>query len=177
MNLEIAFLEHAQGDEYERVLLVGDHRAAGEAVASVEITDGIRNVLRIDIAEACESRCFQDARVIGNKAFIGFGGRVIVIDVLTHHVTTHAVDGYFGHFFDAEELDYSIDDFALLAGSASELLAFDLNGELLWKTSQLGIDGVLVHKVSPTRIEGSGEWDPPGGWRPFVLTPTTGERG
>jgi len=76
--------------------LVGDHRAASEAVASVEITDGIRNVL---------------------------------------------------------------------------------NGELLWKTGQLGIDGVLVHKVSPTRIEGSGEWDPPGGWRPFVLTPTTGERG
>jgi len=38
----------------------------------------------------------------------------------------------------------------------------------------LGIDGIIVASTSDGVISGEGEWDPPGGWRPFRLSLATG---
>jgi len=45
---------------------------------------------------------------------------------------------------------------------------------LLWRSDCLGIDGVMVDQVADGIIRGKGEWDPPGGWRPFQVRFATG---
>ena len=75
------------------------------------------------------------------------------------------MNGYFGYLYTPEDfgLDHSV--FHILAASASHLHHFAKNGDELWKSSRLGIDGVIVNDVAPPRIRVSGEWDPPGGWK------------
>ena len=50
----------------------------------------------------------------------------------------------------------------------------DEEGELLWTSPALGVDGVLVHSIDDGVIAGEGEWDPPGGWRPFRVALSSG---
>lgn len=173
--MKISFLG-SDDSAFERSVLVGSTTSSEAISARVGVMVGERNFLRIDLAETFEYTCFQDARMLGNKAFIGFGERLFVVDVISEHVVLYQMAGYFGHLFDAQELEYSGSDFSILASSASELLAFDQDGALLWKTEGLGIDGVIVHKAGSAGIEGDGEWDPPDGWEPFVLSSRTGER-
>jgi len=76
-------------------------------------------------------------------------------------------DGYFGHF-------YVVGD-RLLVATATELICFGEDADLIWKRSNLAIDGVIVDGIGDGVIEGQGEWDPPGGWRTFRLLLSTGE--
>jgi hypothetical protein len=48
-------------------------------------------------------------------------------------------------------------------------------GEVLWKTSRLGLDGVIVKGVTEDLVSGDGEWDPTSGWKPFVVRLDSGE--
>ncbi|MEO7495921.1 MAG: hypothetical protein ABIT83_05275 [Massilia sp.] len=133
--------------------------------------------LRIDVAEAREYEyiCFKEVCLAGGKAYVGYGERVLIVDLVTGQEATFQMNKYFCDFADAEYLGTSTDDFAVLASSSSEVFAFGLDGELLWQSTNLGIDGVVIHDASSTQIEGSGEWDPPGGWEDFVLSTSTGE--
>lgn len=67
--------------------------------------------------------------------------------------------------------------FGVLVASASELLSFGHDGALQWRSARLGIDGVIVKSLKDGLIDGSGEWDPPGGWQSFRLCAVTGLRG
>jgi hypothetical protein len=45
----------------------------------------------------------------------------------------------------------------------------------LWKSDVLAIEGVIVQDVGPVVIRGEGEWDPPGGWKPFAIAVVDGK--
>jgi len=45
-----------------------------------------------------------------------------------------------------------------------------------WHNDQLGIDGVIIDRFGDATLFGQGEWDPPGGWRDFVLDKQTGKQ-
>lgn len=45
----------------------------------------------------------------------------------------------------------------------------------MWRSDALGIDGVIVDRISADEIEGQGEWDPPGGWKPFRVSAHSGK--
>ena len=62
----------------------------------------------------------------------------------------------------------------LLVASGTHLFCLDTAGRILWVSDELGIDGVAVNRVEGDTIHGEGEWDPPGGWRPFGLDLRTG---
>jgi len=74
---------------------------------------------------------------------------------------------YFGSF--------KIADTDLLIATASQILCFGPNGEMKWASAQLGIDGVLIEDLKNGVISGTGEWDPPGGWKPFRISIETGQ--
>ena len=63
----------------------------------------------------------------------------------------------------------------LLATSGTAILCLAPGGDLAWRRDGIGLDGVLVHDVDGGVITGDAEWDPPGGWRPFSLSLSTGE--
>jgi hypothetical protein len=77
------------------------------------------------------------------------------------------MDGYFGGLHFDNELFY--------VTSARGVYCVDKKGELNWQNTGLGIDGVTIDKFEDKFILGSGEWDPPGGWRAFKLNKLTGE--
>lgn len=101
------------------------------------------------------------------KIVIGFGNWLCVVDPVDDEVSSHPMDGYFGHL-------YPYDGF-LLAASASCLHCFSPDGHRIWIARNLGIDGVLVDDVDGDVIRGRGEWDPPGGWLDFAVKLSTGE--
>jgi hypothetical protein len=57
---------------------------------------------------------------------------------------------------------------------AGGLYCINKSGGITWKNANLGIDGVIINDIMDGKIHGSGEWDPPGGWRDFILEEDTG---
>ena len=99
--------------------------------------------------------------------WVGYGGRVCRIDPESLVVRQHRLSWYFDQFYPLED--------SLLVCSASHLTRLDPDGNLLWTSPEIGLDGVLVSNVQDGIIEGQGEYDPPGGWVDFRLDLNRGE--
>jgi hypothetical protein len=112
----------------------------------------------------------QDALVWHDQVFVGFGHRVYVVDPKQQSASETFLGptlGYFGAFYAGQ--DY------LLVASGESLFRLAPDGTILWKRSNLGVDGVVVKSVENGAIHGEGEWDPPGSWIPFVLQLESGD--
>ena len=139
----------------------------GTADLFVTITDDDRPVLRVDLyaGELCAP--FKDAIAWEHRVFVGYGNAVYVIDPQKHSSSVIILGSYFAAFYGAR--DY------LLVASGEGLVRLSPRGEVMWRASELGVDGVLVNVIEDSLIRGEGEWDPPGGWRQFVLRLDSGE--
>lgn len=126
--------------------------------------DGLPH-LRID-AYAPFDGPFRELTVWQSLVVLGWSDAVHLIDPGTRRVTNIVCDGYFGNLY--------IDDDCLLIASSTELIRIDAQARETWRCAGLAVDGVLVHNVAEGVIEGSGEWDPPGGWQPFRIALDTG---
>jgi hypothetical protein len=122
-------------------------------------------VARID-AYADHRGPFTELITWGRFVVLGWDAAAYLIDPSDRHVRTVKCDGYFGHL-------YPLGD-RLLIATASELICLDDRGDTVWRRGNLGVDGVTVASTSDCVIHGKGEWDPPGGWRPFRLSLATG---
>jgi hypothetical protein len=153
-------------------LQVGAFRP-GAADLFVAIAEDGRPVLRVDIYRSPHPECFafQDAIVWSEQVFVGYGESVYVIDPAMRGKFQIFLTGsapYFGGFYAGP--DY------LLAASGDSLLRLGADGKVLWTAPDLGLDGVIVDSVNSGVIHGQGEWDPPGGWKPFALRLDSGRR-
>jgi hypothetical protein len=155
--------------EYDQVLIAQGDVSDSEVVESVSVATDSGLMARVDILASAGESCFRSLRSIDSNIYIGFGRFVFVVDFSRSLVRRYPLGGYFGHLYDSNDLGHLDDHISVLASSASEVLAFDRTGDLIWKQSDLGIDGVVLHCASAGRIDGEGEWDPPGGWQPFSL--------
>ena len=144
-------------------------------VATVGIRLGSEARWRVDVFASLGQSCFQDVRCVGELVYIGYGQQVAVFSTKSGNLVSHSLDGYFGHLFTALDLDSPDLGSSVLVTSASELLRFGGVGELLWRKSELGVDGVVIQRVQEGQIFGEGEWDPPGGWEPFRLHLESGD--
>ncbi len=104
---------------------------------------------------------------------IGFGCRAILVSLCDQTfqemtVSDKQVCGvdYFSAFI--------IETHYLIACFGTGLVRIEPNGAASWKNHKLGIDGVIVGQIEGEVIHGDGEWDPPGGWRPFQVSLKTG---
>lgn len=132
----------------------------------VTVAENGTPLARIDVYEEYLG-AFEELIVWNPWVVIGLGGSAHLVDPITRQTHSVACDSYFGHLYPLEK--------HLLIASDSALQCLDEQGELVWRREHLGIDGVLVHEVTDGVINGEGEWDPPGGWRPFRLSLSTGE--
>lgn len=152
-------------------------RAAGSGPdAHVGVTVDGAPALRVDVFTNLECTAFSEAVCIAPVVAIGYGDHVHFVDVRTREAKSVELSGYFGALYTAEEIGLRDRPFDFLVASADSLLRFTADGSLLWRAERLGIDGVRVDDVVGCRIEGSGEWDPPGGWQPFAVDLATGHR-
>jgi hypothetical protein len=129
--------------------------------------------IRVDVYGAEDCYAFEDVIVWREFVVIGFGSRVHMVNYQTQETITFELDSYFGHFYPEDEW--------LIIASGYRLLLIGPTGSVSWKTEELGLDGVIVDSVANGLIHGQGEWgqgewDPPGGWRPFQVRLDTGEK-
>jgi hypothetical protein len=68
---------------------------------------------------------------------------------------------YFGHLYPTDDI--------LAVASAERLFVINDTVNVCYTPYPLGIDGVIVDKVTGSEILGQGERDPPGGWKPFRI--------
>lgn len=124
-------------------------------------------ILRVDIyAHHPGSFYFQEALVWCGNLIVGFESYVHAVSIANRSAISVDLDSYFGHLY--PERDY------LLLASGECLFRMEPDRSIRWKSAPVGIDGVLVHDAGPPIIRGEGEWDPPGGWRPFAVLASDG---
>jgi hypothetical protein len=126
-------------------------------------------VMRIDVYAdvSAETFPFTDAVVWREWIVIGFGYHAYLVALHTDRRITMPLEGYFGHLYPG--------DAELLIASEDSIVCISPEGTTRWKTSGLGVDGVIINIVQSGVVHGEGEWDPPGGWRPFTIRLDTGE--
>jgi hypothetical protein len=110
---------------------------------------------------------FEDAIFWHGWVVIGFGEQVFLVSPSDYRTITLELGSCFGHLYPLES--------CLLVASCERLFAVRVDGDLVWTTEVIGIDGVVIDRVVGTRIEGQGEWDPPDGWRPFRVDLRSGD--
>jgi ureidoacrylate peracid hydrolase len=111
---------------------------------------------------------FALAAIAWNDWFVfGFDDRVTLVSQTTGQQHDLCLENYFVGFH--AEADY------LLALSGIGIARLDESGAVIWKNDDLGLDGVIVDHITHGMITGQGEWDPPGGWRPFRLSLADGK--
>jgi hypothetical protein len=147
-----------------RVGVVPPGRGTPDAFVTVE--RGGQPMLRIDAYAKSFPGPFREAIVWKSFAVLGCSDVVHLIDPESRLVQTIRCDGYFGHLYPTEH--------SLLVADASRLICIDQGGRPAWESAVLGIDGVVVDQVRDGVIFGQGEWDPPGGWKPFRLSLASG---
>jgi hypothetical protein len=93
---------------------------------------------------------------------VGHEGHFYLFDLSKNlSVLRLKMNGYFGHIhFDNEHF--------FVAG-ANGLYCISQNCEIAWQNLNLAIDDVIITDFTDKKIIGSGEWDPPVGWRDFLL--------
>ena len=141
---------------------------AGTTDLFITIEDDRGPVLRVDLYADQAPFVREEAIVWGERGFVGFGNSVYVIDPKAQAGSTIRLDSYFAGFYWAQEY--------LLAATGCSLMRLSPVGDVLWKAPDLGLDGVYVKKVDRGLVRGEGEWDPPGGLKPFVLRLESGKR-
>jgi hypothetical protein len=117
-------------------------------------------VLRVDVYVDYES-AFAESIAWKHWIVIGIGHHLHLVPLTGDNSSTLDLNDYFGHLYPL--------DHCLLVASGQRLFCVTTAGIVKWSSPELGIDGVIVSRVCDGIIEGEGEWDPPGGWKPFRL--------
>ena len=123
-----------------------------------------RPLLRLDIHDdpASEVHVRTAAEIWRDWIVVGRGESVHLVR-LDRSVRSFRLASYFQGFVAGP------DDLLVVHGAG--LVALGAEGEILWQNDGLALDGIEVESVDRAAgvVRGRGEWDPPGGWRPFVV--------
>lgn len=121
-----------------------------------------------------ESACgpFKSEIVWTNARTVLFGAhdQVYGLDILTGALKfNQKLDSYFGSFV-IDEIHQSV---FILTGA--EIMCFDASLFMLWSTSGLAVDGVVLRTLDDRLITVDANMDPPGGWQTVFIDRKTGK--
>lgn len=130
--------------------------------------EGVRRRIDVYGDSGAEVFCFTEAILWQRWVVIGFGNQVHLVALDGNITISLPLGAYFGSLYPAGTF--------LLVASATSLLCVAPDGSVRWTCEWLGMDGVIVDEVRAGIIYGEGEWDPPGGWRPFQISLENGRK-
>lgn len=140
--------------------------SAPDFYVTVCVDDEPTTLIGIEVHDE-DCRCFNEAIFWSGLVVVGYGERVYVASLGGEIKKERHLGSYFGQLYPYEQF--------VLVASAERVLAIGPDGDVLWESEQVGIDGVVVHALESGVISGCGEWDPPGGWRSFRLRAADGK--
>jgi hypothetical protein len=162
------FAKSLQGNSSLRAIVIsGDDSLLLDESEFLIIThsDSSKRLYEIKYEYHCSP--FKEVLIVDNLLAVGHEEHFYLFDLNTKtNMLRLKVEGYFGHmYFDSNHF---------YVADAHGLYCIDKNTSIKWHNNSLAIDGVIITKFLEDRISGSGEWDPPGGWRDFVINKQTG---
>ncbi len=123
--------------------------------------------LRFDLFRSNdECYAFEEACRWCSFVAIGWGHHLYLAAPATQDLIAVDLGAYFSQL-------YPLADYLLVA-SAERMFCIGRDRTLTWQSEPVGIDGLIVDQVEDGVVYGQGEWDPPGGWRPFSVDLRTG---
>ena len=157
--------------EYPRppLLISGDTSSDyhGKQWLSLTHLDGTETIFEIRYEET--SGPFKQVELLGSLLVVGHQSKAYFYNIEKNKLLTSLdLSGYFGYLY--------TDQSQVFIADAEGLYCLDHSGRQIWSNKALGIDGVVVNSFTDTKIHGSGEYDPPGGWIDFVLDRASGNR-
>ncbi|PZR21109.1 MAG: hypothetical protein DI539_08935 [Flavobacterium psychrophilum] len=111
---------------------------------------------------------FKEILLVDGILAVGFEEFFYLFNTITNELLLKLkMEFYFGNLHYHENLFYVAD--------ACHLFCIMKSGDIIWKSDDLAIDGVIIDKFTKDKIYGKGEHDPPGGWIDFILDKMTGK--
>ncbi|GGD20313.1 hypothetical protein GCM10011513_17300 [Franconibacter daqui] len=120
-------------------------------------------------------QCFSQLLLNSETLAILYGQHVHLFNLASHEVKSHFLDDYAGDLYPVPDSSSAWLSETFLATTFCYTFLISLDKGIIWRSAQCVIDGVVINDIREEVIYGSGEWDPPGGWRPFMLSMATGE--
>lgn len=149
------------------ILISGDNSNVFNGTEYLIINEKDSKPIVFEIKHEFHCSPFKEAIVFNNLLAVGHEETFYLFDLNNKtNILNLKMFGYFGHLYLENEQFYIAD--------AGGLYCIDSKANVQWHNDSLAIDGVIIDKFTEDRIYGSGEWDPPGGWREFMLDKKTG---
>lgn len=127
--------------------------------------EGEKSLYQIRYEHHCSP--FKQAIIVDNILAVGHEEHFYLFNLTTNtNMLRLKMEGYFGHLYFDRDVFYVAD--------AGGLYCVDKNASINWQNNNLAIDGVIIKEFGENKISGSGDWDPPDGWRDFILDKQTG---
>ncbi len=139
----------------------------GTADRFVIASKGTSSRVRVDLYADNEVFFHEEVRWWSNLLAIGWGHWLHLVSPSLGVVSSTDLASYFGSMREVGDV--------LLVASAQKLFCFGGDGDLRWRSPEIALDGVILDAVNGDVVRGQGEWDPPGGWRPFAVRLSSGE--
>ena len=166
--MEITFIDELPiGNSRIPIIISGSHSLVfpNKQFLILMNADECINIYELRYQYKCSP--FQQAELIGGLLAVGHQEHFYLFDLIKNsNILVSMMSGYFGHFYK--------DNALLFVADATQIHCLGNDGSALWISASLGVDGVIIHDFDDSKIYGTGEWDPPGGWREFVLDKITG---
>lgn len=165
--MTFGFLPHLPDGMHQPYAVVPERKAAPLPFSEYLVVQKEQETHAFEIRYEQHCGPFKEAAFFGDLLAVGLHGHFYLYNHRTKQtVSAVKMNGYFGHFYGDQHLVFIAD--------ACGLHCITKEGIVLWYRDDLGVDGVTVEKITEDKIYGSGEQDPPGGWRDFVLDKQTG---
>lgn len=170
-NLSVEWVKSVEQEWLEKPRVTAGRRKNTDGTPDyfVLIREGASALLRVDLyAESDEVFAFKDWAAWDSIVALGWGNRISLVNLQSQSVSEFPLGAYFGSMklLDGQR--------GLLVASAERLFLINLDGSLAWQSEALGVDGVVIGEIAGGIISGQGEWDPPGGWKPFQVRLNSG---
>lgn len=183
MTLEAAYLEHSTpGDEVEDVTVfdLNPFGLKGEKDRMLLIRKNgvpvflLQLYIRADDDGWLIGSAFSEFLLNATHVAIICGDHFHIFDLVTHSFRSHPLGDYAGHIYSVPDVNSARLHERVLVATYGHVLLIDIHAGIVWKSSRCAIDGVVITSIVNDRVLGQGEWDPPGGWKPFQLNFETG---
>ena len=182
MTLEAAYLEQSTpGDETEEVKVIdlNPFNLEGEKDRRLLIRKNGEPVLLLQLYIRADDgwligSAFSEFLLNDTHMAIICGDHFQIFDLVTHSFRSHPLGDYAGHIYSVPDVNSVRLHERVLVATYAHVLLIDIHAGIVWKSNRCAIDGVVISSIENDMVLGQGEWDPPGGWRPFKLDLITG---
>lgn len=183
MTLQATYLEQpTPGDETEDVPIidVNPFGPNGEKDRRLLISKDAEPILILQLYVRADedgwliSSAFSEFLLNESNVAVICGDHFHIFDMATLSFLSHPLGDDVGHVYSVSDIHSDRLQDQVLVTTYAHVFLIDIHAGILWKSGRCAIDGVIISSVENDAVLGQGEWDPPGGWRPFKLDLKTG---